>query len=137
MPGLFNLNNMKQEKKEIRTKYCYNINRCSFEGNLNKTIEFLKNLPEHVKSNDGAFRHDSKKYFFIRYEIDFELDDDGGTVLFFCAVRLETNEEFNTRLDEEENLEIAAKKKTEKEAKNKEIEEKALLEILRKKYENS
>ena len=129
---------MKEEKNEVKKEYYYyNLDRYSFEGDVNKIIKFLKDLPETIKVSNLNFKQDSEKYTFIRYELDTENDYDGSLEFKFYAIRLETDEEFNKRLESNKKAQIAAKKAATTRAKNKETEEKILYERLKKKFENN
>ena len=125
---------MKEKKNEVKKYYYYNIDRYSFEGDISEVVKFLNNLPEAVKVNNLEFKQDSEKYTFIRYELNSEKDYDDYLEFKFYAIRLETNEEFNKRIESNKKAQIAARKAATTREKNKIEEEKKLFEILSKKY---
>ena len=133
----------KEEKIEITTRLPIYIDLYSLEGDTEKVIQYLKDIPNKLKEWSSGFNHtkysDKDKLYMDnllnchRYELNFESWQD-GTEVSIEGVRWETDEEFNTRLDTQKRDKLNAQKAAKTRKLKQEEEELKLFNKLKEKY---
>lgn len=121
------------EKKEIKCPVPYYIDSSYFEGDLNKIIKFLQELPEQIKLLYNPLGNSVYLNAIHRYEIQIGYDDnyDEFTVIGY---RWETDEEFNKRIEVNKKASKLAKENAKKRKLELEKQEKENYLKLKAKY---
>lgn len=126
---------MIQQKIEKREELYLYIPIDVFEGNLEDVCKKVLNLKERLKQEHQVVKDNPNKYF--KYELFFTSYYDEGMEAKIRGVRLETDEEFNNRIERNKKQQQAGKMAAKKRKENQEKRELTLLETLKKKYEDA
>ncbi len=125
----------KEEKREIRVLICHYIDNSSFEGDLNKIIRFLQELPEKIK--ESYLPNGNLDYLDGVYRYSIEINkgyDDSYDEFEVVGYRWETDEEFENRLESNRKASESAKKAAKTKKIQQEEQERKEFERLKKIY---
>lgn len=123
---------MKQEKLLIKQHIGLYMDTTMFEGTLKQVSDMVLGIPARIKETyvhlDLSNFHD--------YEIEFDKDYDGCTEIRIKAIRWETDDEFNKRIEETKRRSLVAKKAATQRAFREQENKRLLYEKLKKEFEN-
>lgn len=135
----------KEEKIEIKERLPIYMSIYDFEGDIEKVIQYLKDIPKMLHNWDTGIHKDkfTERDHLVhnnlmschRYSISIDRGYD-DIDLSINGFRWETDEEFNLRLDKQKKDKLNAQKAAKTRKKNQEEEELKLFNKLKEKYEN-
>lgn len=123
-----------EKKKEITERLGLYVDSSVLNGTLQNVANNILNIEKRLREEHQLVKQNPDMFIRFEMEVDSEYDSSYAEITV-SGVRLETDKEFEARLEKNEKARIAAAEAARKHKEKQKLEELATYERLKKKYE--